>query len=164
MRAPAPAQPGRRTHDQGAACIQDAPPHWPPGPRPRMHRRTERLARLGDGAQPPGPREKGAWRLWPGARGLPACRCLAGWRSVPVRSLRRPCSALVLTQAEAMPRLPVSQVPGPFPRRSRPGSSPGPSLRRLGAAAYRPRQSRLWDLSQDSSAKRVSLVLPHGFL
>ncbi|XDC84279.1 hypothetical protein R6Z07F_015452 [Ovis aries] len=95
-------------------------------PYPSMHRRTGRLARV--------PGCTAALNAWLGLATEPSLR--------PERE--RPCRALVLTQAEAMPRLPVSRVPGPFPRRSRPG--PAPVLGRVSAVlvlpAYRPRQSR----------------------
>lgn len=109
--------------------------------------------------------------MWLGARGLlraGASQAEVCPGPVPAQAVSE---ALVLMHAEAMPRPPVSRVPGPFPAqveaRSGPGlhqaaalPSPGPSLRRLAAVCLPALQSRL-DLCQDSSAKRVSLfVLP----
>ena len=92
LRAPqSPPSPGAaHSATMSRPVSQDAPSHWPPGLRPRMHRRTGRLAWLGDGAQPQA-RERKVRR---GCGSGPAACCLPApcrLRSVPVRSPRRPC-------------------------------------------------------------------------
>lgn len=110
---PSPAQPG--------AALRH---HEPPRPRmhrrigrlahsPRMHRRTERLARLGRTSPSLRPRER---KVRGGCGSAPAASCVPvprGLRPVPVRSCRLLASALVLTQAEAMPRLPSAVYQAP---------------------------------------------------
>ena len=115
---------------------QDAPPHWRPGSAWRRSPAS-------------GPRDKGAESVWLGASGLlraGASQPEVCPRPVPAQVVSE---ALVLTQAEAMPRPPVSRIPGPFPLRSRPGPAPAstrpqpcPVLGRVSAfslqPAYRP--------------------------
>lgn len=165
-RAPAPAPPGARAlHNHEPPVSQHAPPHWPPGPRPRMHRRTENDW-LGLATEPGlQAREKGAWRLWLGARGLRAgaSRAEVCPGPVPAQAVSGPCADAGRGHA----RLPVSRVQAPSRAgrgQVRPQSWAESPAGVLVLPAYRPRQSRL-DSSQDSVRSGFpSLSCPHGFL